>query len=247
MNLQGRVALVSGASRGIGRAIALRLAAEGVKVAVNYNTSASDAQQVVEQIASSGGEAVALKADVADETQVPAMVRKVVDLWEKIDILVNNAGIRKDRLLMRMKDEEWDSVIRVNLRSAYLCTKAVLPHMVRQRHGRIINMSSVIGLTGNPGQANYAASKAGLIGLTKTIAREVASRNITANALAPGYIVTSMVKELSEEFKNEVLSRIPMKRFGTPEDVAGLVAFLCDDDAAYITGQVIGVDGGLAI
>lgn len=246
-NLEGHVALVSGASRGIGRAIALRLASEGVRVGVNYNTGASQAREVVEQIASGGGEALALQADVSDKVQVETLVKKILDRWQRIDILVNNAGIRRDRLLMRMTEDEWDTVISVNLKSAYLCARAVLPHMVRQRRGRIINMSSVVGLSGNPGQANYSASKAGLIGLTKTIAREVATRNITANALAPGYIITAMVEELSEELKGQVLARIPMGRLGTPEDIAGIAAFLCSDEASYITGQVIGIDGGLAI
>ena len=246
-NLEGHVALVSGGSRGIGRGIALRLAGEGVKVGVNYNTGAAQAQEVVKEITSTGGEAIALQADVSDQSQVTDMVGSLLEKWERIDILVNNAGIRKDRLLMRMTTEEWDSAINVNLKGAFFCTKAVLPHMARQRRGRIINMSSVVGVAGNPGQANYSASKAGLIGLTKTVAKEMARRNITANALAPGYIITAMVEELSEELQAQVLARVPMGRLGTPEDIAGLVAFLCSDEAGYITGQVIRVDGGLAI
>ena len=246
-NLEGHVALVSGGSRGIGRGIALRLAGEGVKVGVNYNTGAAQAQEVVEEITSADGEAIALQADVSDQSQVTDMVGSLLEQWERIDILVNNAGIRKDRLLMRMTTEEWDSAINVNLKGAFFCTKAVLPHMARQRRGRIINMSSVVGVAGNPGQANYSASKAGLIGLTKTVAKEMARRNITANALAPGYIITAMVEELSEELQAQVLARVPMGRLGTPADIAGLVAFLCSDEAGYITGQVIRVDGGLAI
>ncbi len=246
-NLEGHVALVSGGSRGIGRGIALRLAREGVKVGVNYNTGAVQAREVVEEITSADGEAIALQADVSDQSQVTDMVGSLLEKWERIDILVNNAGIRKDRLLMRMTTEEWDSAINVNLKGAFFCTKAVLPHMARQRRGRIINMSSVVGVAGNPGQANYSASKAGLIGLTKTVAKEMARRNITANALAPGYIITAMVEELSEELQAQVLARVPMGRLGTPEDIAGLVAFLCSDEAGYITGQVIRVDGGLAI
>ena len=246
-NLEGHVALVSGGSRGIGRGIALRLAGEGVKVGVNYNTGAAQAQEVVEEITSAGGEAIALQADVSDQSQVTDMVGSLLEKWERIDILVNNAGIRKDRLLMRMTTEEWDSAINVNLKGAFFCTKAVLPYMARQRRGRIINMSSVVGVAGNPGQANYSASKAGLIGLTKTVAKEMARRNITANALAPGYIITAMVEELSEELQAQVLARVPMGRLGTPADIAGLVAFLCSDEAGYITGQVIRVDGGLAI
>ena len=247
MKLEKQVALVTGASRGIGKAIALRLASEGARVGVNYNTGASAAQKVVQQVTAAGGEALALRADVSDEKQGASMVQELLDRWQRIDILVNNAGIRKDKLLLRMTAEEWDSVINVNLRSAFVCSKHVLPHMIRQRRGRIINLSSVIALRGNSGQANYAASKAGLIGFTKAIAREVASRDITVNTLAPGYINTSMVEELSEEFKNQVLARIPMSRFGMPEDVASMVAFLCTDEAGYITGQVISIDGGLAI
>ena len=246
-NLKGHVALVTGGSRGIGRGIALRLASEGVKVGVNYNTGAAQAQEVVEEITSGGGEAIAIQADISEQSQVTNMFRTLLERWERIDILVNNAGIRKDRLLMRMTTEEWDSAINVNLKGAYFCTKAALPQMARQRRGRIINMSSVVGVAGNPGQANYSASKAGLIGLTKTVAKEMARRNITANALAPGYIITSMVEELSEELRSQVLARVPMGRLGTPEDIAGLVAFLCSDEAGYITGQVIRVDGGLAI
>ena len=247
LNLEGHVALVTGASRGIGRAIALRLATEGVKVAVNYNSGAAPAQVLVDHIAAEGSEAEAIQADVSDETQVKAMVAQVRKKWNRLDILVNNAGIRRDRLLMRMTTQEWDDAINVNLRGAFFCIKAVLPAMVRQRRGRIINMSSVVGVAGNPGQANYAASKAALIGLTKSVAKEVARRNITANALAPGYILTGMVEELSEDLKAQVLARVPMNRLGVPEDVAGLVAFLCTDEASYITGQVIRVDGGLAI
>ena len=246
-NLQGHVALVTGASRGIGRAVALRLAAEGVKVAVNYNSGEAPAQQLVDKISAQGGEALPLQADVAEEAQVKSMVAQVRKQWGRVDILVNNAGIRKDRLLMRMTTGEWDEPINVNLRGAFFCTKAVLPLMVRQRRGRIINMSSVVGVAGNPGQANYAASKAALIGLTKSVAKEVARRNITANALAPGYILTGMVEELSDDLKQMILDRVPMNRLGVPEDIAGIVAFLCTDEAGYITGQVIRVDGGLAI
>ena len=246
-SLEGHVALITGASRGIGRAIALRLASEGAKIAVNYNSGESPANELVEEISAQGGEALALQADVADESQVKQMVAAVCKQWNRIDILVNNAGIRNDRLLMRMTTAEWDDTLNVNLRGAFFCTKAVLPLMVRQRRGRIINMSSVVGVAGNPGQANYAASKAALIGLTKSVAKEVARRNITANALAPGYILTGMVEELSEDLKAQVLSRVPMNRLGVPEDIAGIVAFLCTDEASYITGQVIRIDGGLAI
>jgi 3-oxoacyl-[acyl-carrier protein] reductase len=245
--LEGRVALVTGSSRGIGEAIALRLAQEGAKVAVNYHTGEEAAARVVEAIAASGGDAVSIGADVSREDQVNTLVKRVLEHWQRLDILVNNAGITRDRLLLRMSSQDWDEVLNVNLRGAYMCTRAALPHMVRRRHGRIVNVSSVVGLSGNPGQANYAASKAGLIGLTKAVAREVASRNITVNAVAPGYIVTDMVQGLPEEVQKSVLEHIPLARFGAPEDVAEAVAFLCSDGAGYITGQVIGIDGGLAM
>ena len=247
MKLEGRVALVTGASRGIGAAIALRVAKAGAKVGVNYHTGGDAASEVVGAIAASGGEAFALGGDVSQADEVNSMVRVVVETWGRLDILVNNAGITRDKLLLRMSPDEWDEVINVNLRGAYLCIRAVLPHMMRQRHGRIVNLSSVVGLSGNPGQANYAASKSGLIGITKSMAREVASRNITVNAVAPGYITTAMVERLPEQAQQDVLARIPVGRFGAPEDVAAAVAFLCTDEAGYITGQVLGIDGGLAV
>lgn len=247
MNLEGRIALVTGASRGIGEAIAIRLAKSGAKVAVNYHTGKDAASKVVESIVSSGGEALSIAANVSKEDQAESLIKEVVGRWGTLDMLVNNAGVTRDKLLLRMSAEEWDEVINVNLRGAYLCTRFALPLMVKKRSGRIVNMSSVIGVSGNAGQANYAASKAGLIGFTKAIAREVASRSITVNAVAPGYIITSMVDELSEEIQKAILARIPMSRFGTTQDVAEVVAFLCSDAAGYVTGQVIGIDGGLAV
>ena len=247
MNLEGRVALVTGGSRGIGAVIALRLGTAGARVGVSYHTGAADAATVAERITSSGGAAFVVGGDVTQQDQVESMVQQVVQKWGKLDILVNNAGVTRDKLLLRMTPQEWDEVIEVNLKGAYLCTRAVLSQMIRQRHGRIVNMSSVVGLSGNPGQANYAASKAGLIGFTKAMAREVASRNVTVNAVAPGYITTAMVQKLPENAQEAILARIPMGRFGTPEDVAEVVAFLCTDGAGYVTGQVIGIDGGLAV
>ena len=247
MKLEGDVALVTGASRGIGEVIAVRLAKAGAKVAVSYRTGEQAASTVVDGIAAAGGEAFPVGVDVSQEDPVESMVEQVVRRWGKLDILVNNAGTTRDKLLLRMTSEEWDDVINVNLRGAFLCTRFALPHMVRQRHGRIVNISSVVGLTGNPGQANYAASKAGLIGFTKAMAREVASRNITVNAVAPGYITTAMVQRLPEDAQKGILARIPMARFGSPEDVAEVVAFLCTEAAGYVTGQVIGIDGGLAV
>ena len=244
--LSDQVALVTGASRGIGAVIAQRLARDGAKVAVNYQASQDAALQVVQGIAKAGGDAVVMSGDVSRENEADALVKQVIEQWGRIDILVNNAGITRDRLLLRMTSEDWDRVLEVNLRGAFLCTKFVMPHLIRRRQGRVVNISSVVGLGGNPGQANYAASKAGLIGFTKAVAREVASRNITVNALAPGFIDTGgMVDQMTEEARKTVLGRIPMERFGSADDVAEAVSFLCGPGAGYITGQVITIDGGM--
>ena len=244
--LAEQVALVTGASRGIGAVIAQRLAGDGAKVAVNYQSSEAAALRVVRHITEAGGEAVMMAGDVSREEDADALVKSVVEQWGRIDILVNNAGITRDRLLLRMTPDDWDRVLEVNLRGAFLCTKYVMPHLIRRRQGRVVNISSVVGLGGNPGQANYAASKAGLIGFTKAVAREVASRNITVNALAPGFIDTGgMVDQMTEEARKTVLGRIPMERFGSADDVAEAVSFLCGPGAGYITGQVITIDGGM--
>ena len=245
IDLSGSVALVTGASRGIGAVIACRLAEAGVKVGVNYLSNRESAEKVVSTITKAGGEAILVAGDVTQEGVAKSAVQQVVDQWERIDILVNNAGINRDRLLLRMKSEDWDEVIQVDLRGAFLCTRFVMPHLIKQRSGRIVNISSVVGISGNPGQANYAAAKAGLIGFTKSVAREVASRNVTVNALAPGYITTGMVEQLPEETKSQILSRIPMGRFGAAEDVSEAVVFLCSKGASYITGEVLTIDGGL--
>jgi len=237
--------LVTGASRGIGAVVACRLAEAGARVGVNYHASPTAAAVVVDNISQAGGEAFLVGGDVSQEEKAQAVIKQVVEHFGSIDLLVNNAGINKDQLLIRMKPEDFDSVINVNLRGAFLCTKYAMTHMIRQRSGRVVNMSSVVGLSGNPGQANYAAAKAGLVGLTKAVAREVASRNVTVNALAPGYITTAMVDELSEDTQAKILANIPMGRFGTPEDVAEAVIFLCSDGASYITGQVLTIDGGM--
>jgi len=244
-DLQGRVSLVTGASRGLGRATALRLAACGSRVAVNYLSSEAQATAVVEDIRQRGGEAMPVRADVADAVAVRAMTRQVVREWGKIDVLVNNAGITRDNLLPRMPDEAWDEVIGTNLRGAYLCTKYVLRSMMDQFWGRIINISSLAGVTGNMGQANYSAAKGGLNAFTRSVAREVGSRNITVNAIAPGFITTDMTERLPQEVKDGILARIPLRRFGRPEDVAELVAFLASERAGYITAQVICIDGGV--
>ncbi len=244
--LAEQVALVTGASRGIGAVIAQRLAQDGARVAVNYQTSEAAASRVARLIAEAGGEAAVMSGDVSQEEDADALVKRVIEQWGRIDILVNNAGITRDRLLLRMTPEDWDRVLEVNLRGAFLCTKYVMPHLIRRRQGRVVNISSVVGIGGNPGQANYAASKAGLIGFTKAVAREVASRNITVNALAPGFIDTGgMVDQMTEEARKAVLGRIPMERFGSADDVAEAVSFLCGPGAGYITGQVITIDGGM--
>ncbi len=243
--LAGKVALVTGASRGLGRAIAVKLASQGARVAVNYLSNDVEAANVVQLINSRGGEALAVKANVADSEQVKNMVRQITDKWGKIDILVNNAGITRDGLIARMSDDAWDEVVDTNLRGAYLCTKFALRSMMNQPGGRIINISSLAGIMGNQGQANYSASKGGLIAFTKAVAREVGSRNITANVIAPGFFVTDMTNKLPPEAREAILSRIPLKRYGTPEDLAELAAFLASESASYITAQVICIDGGV--
>jgi len=248
MELEGKVSLVTGASRGIGEAIALKLSSLGSKVAINYvaieAANKVDAESVVETITHPGGEAMAVEADVRDSEAVKAMVEQVIAKWGKIDILVNNAGINRDTLLLRMSDNAWDDVISTNLRGAYLCTKFVVRYMMRQQWGRIISISSVVGRVGNVGQSNYAASKGGIIAFTKSVAREIGSRNITVNAVAPGFIVTEMTDKLPLERRDGMLAMIPLQRLGQPEDVAELVAFLASERAGYITGQVITIDGG---
>jgi 3-oxoacyl-[acyl-carrier protein] reductase len=245
--LNGKIAVVTGGGRGIGRAIVLALGKEGVKVLINYRGKKESALETLEELKKLGGEGEIYQADVSVEEEVEKMFSFVLEKWGKLDILVNNAGITKDNLLIRMKSEEWDQVINTNLRGVFLCTRSALKIMLKQRSGRIINISSVVGLKGNIGQANYASAKAGIIGFTKAVAREVASRGITVNAIAPGFIKTEMTDVLSEEMKKKVLDEIPLGRFGDPEDVANAVKFLVSDEASYITGVVLNVDGGLAI
>ena len=247
ISLEGRVALVSGASRGIGRAIALKVAACGASVVVNYLISAEAADEVVAEIIKSGGNAIAIKSDVSDYNQAQDLIKSSIDTFGKLDILINNAGITRDKLIMLMTEEDWDDVQSTNLKSTFNCSKAAVKHMMRNRYGRIINITSVAGQMGNAGQTNYSASKAGQIGFTKALAREVAIRNITVNGIAAGYIETEIWKNVPENMRDAVISLIPMGRKGLPEEIANAVAFLVSDQAAYITGQILGIDGGMAM
>ncbi len=245
MKLDGKTALVTGGSRGIGRAIALKLAKEGANVAVDYAGSEALANEVVEEIKQLGKDAIAIQCDVSNGDSVAEMIKETIAHFGSLDILVNNAGITRDNLLMRMKESEWDDVINTNLKGVFHCTKAVSRQMMKQRKGRIINITSIVGVTGNPGQANYVAAKAGVIGLTKTTAKELAQRNITVNAVAPGFITTDMTDNLPEDVKNAMLSQIPLAKFGEPDDIANAVVFLASDESGYITGQTIHIDGGM--
>ena len=247
MNLTNKIALVTGASRGIGRAIALDLAARGATVVVNYNASAAAAEEVVAAITAAGGKASAIQADVSKYEAAQALVKYAVDTYGRLDILVNNAGTTRDTLLMTMKEDDWDHIMATDLKSVFNCCKAASRGMIRQRAGRIINITSVVGLAGGAGQTNYAAAKAGVIGFTKSMAKEVGSRGITVNCVAPGFIPTALTSVLTPEQKEMAIKATPLGRFGTPEDVAYAVSFLASDLAAYITGAVLSVDGGLVM
>ena len=245
--LTGKTAIVTGASRGIGAAIARRFAEEGANIVVNYSGSQDKAEAVVAEIEQAGGKAIAVKANVADADAVKAMADAAMKEFGSIDILINNAGITRDNLMMRMKEDEWDDVINTNLKGVFLCTKAVTRQMMKQRAGRIVNIASIVGVMGNAGQANYVAAKAGVIGLTKTTARELASRGITANAVAPGFITTDMTEKLGDDVQSTMLAQIPLARFGAPEDVANAALFLASDEASYVTGQTLHLDGGMVM
>jgi 3-oxoacyl-[acyl-carrier protein] reductase len=243
--LAGKTALVTGAARGLGRAIALKLAELGANLAINYKNNDAAAIALAQEISGHGGNAFTFKADVADSEAVKNMIRQIVERWQKIDILVNNAGITRDGLLPRMSDAAWDEVLDTNLKGAYLCTKFALRSMMNQPSGRIINIASLAGISGNAGQTNYSASKGGLIAFTKAVAREVGARNITANVIAPGFFVTDMTDQLPQEAKEAILARIPLKRYGQPVELAELVAFLAGPNSGYITAQVFCIDGGV--
>ena len=245
--LNGKIAVVTGASRGIGKAIAMKFAQLGATVVINYNGSAQKAEEVKQSIIADGGRAVIKQCNVADYDACEAFIKEVIDQFGRIDILVNNAGITKDGLIMRMSEEDFTSVVDVNLKGTFHCIRFASRQMMKQRSGRIINMSSVVGISGNAGQINYAASKAGVIGMTKSAAKELASRGITVNAIAPGYIETDMTNVLSDKVKEETMKQIPLGRLGQTEDIAAAAAFLASDEAGYITGQVLAVDGGMAI
>ena len=249
IDLSGQVALVTGSSRGIGATIATRLAAAGASVAINYRSNAAAADSVIDEIRAAGGEALRVPGDVSDEHTAEAVVKTTADRLGRLDILVNNAGVNRDRLVLRMTAADWDDVLTVNLRGTFLATRFAIPLMIRQRYGRVVNISSVVGLTGNPGQANYAASKAGQIGFTKAMAREVASRSITVNAVAPGFITVGddggMTADLTDDQRSQVLSRIPAGRFGAADDVAAAVLYLVSPGASYVNGQTLTIDGGL--
>lgn len=240
-----QVAVVTGATRGIGRAIAIRLAEDGFDVVINYRGDVGPAEELAREIEAAGGKSHAIKADVTKADDVASLIEGAINAFGKVDVLVNNAGITRDTLIMRMSEDDWDAVLETNLKGAFLCSKAVIRPMMRQRSGSIVNVSSVVGLVGNAGQANYAAAKAGMIGMTKTLAKEVGSRGIRVNAVAPGFIETRLTDVLPENLKEGAKEQVALKRFGTPEEVAGAVAFLVSSSAAYITGNVLSVDGGL--
>ncbi len=245
MSDEQKVAIVTGAVRGIGRAVSLKLGQEGYSVVVNYRGDEAEAETLCDEIKAAGGDALAVKADVTDADDVAALVETTMNHYGRVDALVNNAGITRDTLMLRMKEEDWDAVLTTNLKGAFLCSKAVLRPMMRQRSGAIVNLTSVVGLVGNVGQANYAAAKAGLIGLTKSMAKEAGARNIRVNAVAPGFINTRLTDVLSDDVREWAMGIIPLDRFGEPDDIAGAVAFLLSADAGYITGNVLSVDGGM--
>lgn len=247
MFLENKVALITGASRGIGRAVALELAAQGADIIVNYVGPIELAEETAAEVKKLGRKVMIIEADVTDSVAINDMLEKIIAEFGRVDILVNNAGITKDNLLMRMKEEDWDAVLNINLKGIFNCTKATLKYMTKQKYGRIVSVSSVVGVMGNAGQANYAASKAGAIGFTKSVAKEVASRNITANCVAPGFIDTDMTAKLPEKVRAEMIAGIPAKKLGTPHDVAKAIAFLASDYAEYITGQTLHVDGGMVM